>query len=135
MYLMYIIITNAKLLQRVWNSKNASRDHSFSAYATFLYWYAHTQNFRKTNISYQLIRRRSCAYQWVRNVSFSKILRTYYMNDPLAHFLPMLSLSVHFQLFCSTYCIISHQETLKQKANIGMKWVKSRIFTLIILTI
>ena len=36
-----------------------------------------TQNFPKTNISYPLIRTRTCAYQELRNVSFSKILRTY----------------------------------------------------------
>ena len=32
------------------------------------------QNFRKTNISYPLIRTRTCAYQGVRNVCFSEIL-------------------------------------------------------------
>ena len=31
----------------------------------------HTRNFRKTNISYPLIRTRGCAYQGVRIVSFS----------------------------------------------------------------
>ena len=35
------------------------------------------QNFRKTNISYPLIRTRTCAYQGVRNVCFSEIL-TYF---------------------------------------------------------
>ena len=30
----------------------------------------HLQNFRKTNISYPLISTCTCAYQWVRNVSF-----------------------------------------------------------------
>ena len=39
--------------------------------------------FRKTNISNPLIRTRTCAYQGVRNVSFSKHLRTYLMDDPL----------------------------------------------------
>ena len=38
-------------------------DHSFSTYKNF---------FRKTNISYPLMRRRTCAYQGVRNVSFSE---------------------------------------------------------------
>ena len=32
------------------------------------------QNFRKTNISYPLIRTRTCAYQGVGNVCFSEIL-------------------------------------------------------------
>ena len=32
--------------------------------------------FRKTNISYPLVRTRTCAYQGVRNVSFENILRT-----------------------------------------------------------
>ena len=32
------------------------------------------QNFRKTNISYTLIRTSTCAYQEVRNVCFSEIL-------------------------------------------------------------
>ena len=32
------------------------------------------QNFRKTNISYLLIRARACTYQGVRNVCFSEIL-------------------------------------------------------------
>ena len=32
------------------------------------------QNYRKTNISYLLIRTRTCAYQGVRNVCFSEIL-------------------------------------------------------------
>ena len=45
-----------------------TRDHSFSKYANFS---------EKTNISYPLIRTRTCACQEVRNVSFSKILRTY----------------------------------------------------------
>ena len=40
-----------------------------------------TNIFRKTNISYPLIRTRMCAYQEVRNV-FRKILRTYYLYDP-----------------------------------------------------
>ena len=31
-----------------------------------------TQHFSKTNISYPLIRTRTCAYHWVRNVSFWK---------------------------------------------------------------
>ena len=31
------------------------------------------QNFRKTNISYPLIRTRTCVYQGVRNVCFSEI--------------------------------------------------------------
>ena len=35
--------------------------------------------FRKTNISYPLIRTRTCAYQWVRNVSFSENL-AYVLN-------------------------------------------------------
>ena len=50
--------------------------HPFSAYAKFSEkltfitpWYAHA---RKTNISYPLIRTRSCAYQGLRNVSFSE---------------------------------------------------------------
>ena len=30
-----------------------------------------TQMFRKTNISYPLVRTRTCAYQGVRNISFS----------------------------------------------------------------
>ena len=38
--------------------------------------------FRKTNISNPLIRTRACAYQGVRNVSFSENLRTYLMDDP-----------------------------------------------------
>ena len=32
------------------------------------------QNFRKTNISYPLIRTRTCVYQEVRNVCFTEIL-------------------------------------------------------------
>ena len=38
--------------------------------------------FRKTNISYPLIRTRTCAYQGVRNVGFSENF-TYVLNDPI----------------------------------------------------
>ena len=40
-----------------------------------MFWTIHllrTQNFRKTNISNPMIRKRTCAYQGVRNVSFSE---------------------------------------------------------------
>ena len=40
-----------------------------------------TQIFRKTNISYSVIRTRTCAYQRVRNISSSENLRAYYVND------------------------------------------------------
>ena len=38
------------------------RDHSLNAYV----------NFRKTNISYSLIRARTCVYQGLRSVSFAE---------------------------------------------------------------
>ena len=47
------------------------RNHSFSTYTKFL---------RKTNISYPLIRTRTCAYQGVKNVSFSGNL-AYVLNE------------------------------------------------------
>ena len=40
----------------------------------FLFAKFRSINFRKTNISYLLIRTRTCAYQGVRNVCFSEIL-------------------------------------------------------------
>ena len=36
--------------------------------------------FRKTDISYPLIHTRTCAYQWVRNVSFSENF-AYLLNE------------------------------------------------------
>ena len=39
-----------------------------------------TQNFRKANISYTLIRTRTCVYQGVRNVSFSECF-AYVLNE------------------------------------------------------
>ena len=39
--------------------------------------------FRKTNISYSLIQTKTCAYQGVRNVSFSKKFGYARMDDPL----------------------------------------------------
>ena len=42
-----------------------------------MFWTIHllrTQNFRKTNISNPMIRKRTCAYQGGRNVSFSENL-------------------------------------------------------------
>ena len=39
------------------------------------------KNFRKTNIFYPLIRRHACAYQGVRNVSFSEIF--FFSSEPL----------------------------------------------------
>ena len=50
------------------------RDHSFSTYGKFS---------EKTSISYPLIHTRMFAYQEVRNVCFSEILRTCYMNVPI----------------------------------------------------
>ena len=42
----------------------------------------HTQNFAKNNISYSVIRTRTCMYQRVRNVSFLEN-PTYTLNDSL----------------------------------------------------
>ena len=39
-----------------------------------------TQNFLKTNVSYPLIHTRTCAYQGVRNVSFSENF-AYVLNE------------------------------------------------------
>ena len=62
-------------IQRLNKKKKASQDidifawgHSFSTYGNF---------FRKTNISYPLIRTRTCAYQGVKMLVFRKIMRTY----------------------------------------------------------
>ena len=40
------------------------------------------QIFRKTNISYPLIRSRRCAYQGVRNVCFSENLACFFLKNP-----------------------------------------------------
>ena len=42
--------------------------------------FVRTQNFRKTNISYPLMRTRTCVYQGVRNVSFSENF-AYVLNE------------------------------------------------------
>ena len=42
-------------------------------------YYVH-KIFRKTNISYPLLRTGTCAYQWVRNVGFSKNF-VYVLNE------------------------------------------------------
>ena len=52
-------------------SAHPIRDHSFSTYAKFS---------EKTNVSYPLIRTRTCAYQGVRNVSFSENF-AYVLNE------------------------------------------------------
>ena len=49
-------------LKVVFERQYFAGNHSFSAYAKI---------FQKTNISYPLIRTRTCAYQGVRNASFS----------------------------------------------------------------
>ena len=67
-----------------WNCKMA-RDHSFSEYGKF---------FRKTNISYPLIRTRTCAYQGVRNASFSENL-AYVLNEWSPIKLTMIIFSLH----------------------------------------
>ena len=47
------------------------------------------QNFRKTNISYPLIRTRTSAYQEVKNVCFSEILACFaFLKHPRFAFLP-----------------------------------------------
>ena len=54
--------------------------------------------FRKTNISYPLIRTRTCAYQGVRNVSFLESF-AYVLNEwSLNHFGTPLYFTLHFQL-------------------------------------
>ena len=41
------------------------------------------QIFRKTNISYPLIRTRTCVYQWVKTVRFSENLICFvFLKDP-----------------------------------------------------
>ena len=49
--------------------------HSFSAYAILFYFF-----FEKTNIFYPLISTRTCAYQEVRNISFSENF-AYILNE------------------------------------------------------
>ena len=45
------------------------------------------QNFRKTNISYPLIRTRTCAYQGIRNVCFSEIFSVLcFLETPVLRF-------------------------------------------------
>ena len=45
------------------------------------------QNFRKTNISYPLIRTRTCAYQEVRNACFPEILACFtFLKHPFLRF-------------------------------------------------
>ena len=46
---------------------------------------------RKTNISNPLIHTHTCAYQGVRNVSYSEILRTYFMDEAITSFSAHLS--------------------------------------------
>ena len=56
-----------------WNCKSLNLTYYPSRLTTkgsFIYYVL--KFFRKTNISYSLIRTRSCAYQGVRNISFSK---------------------------------------------------------------
>ena len=45
----------------------------FHATGRFLYTLKISENLRKTNIFYPLIRTRTCAYHGVRNVSFSEV--------------------------------------------------------------
>ena len=52
----------------------------------WIYSFSTCAKFQKTNISYPLIRTRTCAYQEVKNISFREILCSYWMNDPFTEF-------------------------------------------------
>ena len=65
-------------------------------YGSFIYYVR--KIFRKTNISYPLIRIHPWAYQGVRNVTFSGIFRLYWMDDTSqTHLNTCVGLSRHYR--------------------------------------
>ena len=60
---------------------NREWGHPLSTYAKFS---------KKLTFLTPLIRTRRCAYQGVRNVSFSKILRMYLMDGPIRNLIPQI---------------------------------------------
>ena len=76
-------ISNHQTISRHLNYISKSKVVFSNSFIIFKYWecsYTRGQNFRKTNISYPLIRVCTCAYQGVRKVSFSENL-AYVLNE------------------------------------------------------
>ena len=99
-----------------------SRDHSFGTYAKCS---------EKTSIFYPLIRIRTCMYQVVRNVSFSKNV-TYVLNEwshireiKLIHFTSMFHFCTLRKLQ-KTFGFLTFSGVIEMKNCIGMKLVNLR---------
>ena len=78
-------------------------------------WYV-LKVFRKSNILYSLIHRRMSAYLWLRNVTLTKTLCKYFLNDALVVFISSRN----------SFCNFCHTE--EKKVRIDCYIDKSRIF-------
>ena len=110
------------MLYAIWyylyNLKNMKNIHGGVLLLVLKATFIHGCFFRKFNISYPLIRTRTCAYQGVRNISFSEnfayIINGWFLRHSSYHPLPPLWVCKLYQVYIAHCCIFSNSNRINQ---------------------